>query len=147
MDHQGSSDQLFCHSGYTTMLISPKDLIAIARSTISECSLDEVQKHLGADALLIDVRETAEFLKGYIRGATHIPRGTLEFQVHKLVETSCVGDNVAAHQLPIVVCCGTGGRSALSALSLQSLGYQNVRSLSGGMESWIAAGLPIELAD
>ena len=42
----------------------------------------------------------------------------------------------------VVTYCGAGNRSALSAESLQRMGYKNVRSLAGGLQAWIDAGLP-----
>ena len=42
----------------------------------------------------------------------------------------------------IVTYCGAGNRSALSAENLQRMGYKNVRSLAGGLQAWIDAGLP-----
>ena len=43
----------------------------------------------------------------------------------------------------IVVVCRTGGRAALSALSLQRLGFADVRSIAGGVLAWGEAGLPL----
>ena len=44
--------------------------------------------------------------------------------------------------IPIVCYCGGGSRSALVAESLQKMGYENVRSLAGGLKAWKQAGLP-----
>ena len=41
--------------------------------------------------------------------------------------------------------CSVGARSALAALSLESLGYTNVSSLAGGFDEWKAKGLPWEV--
>jgi rhodanese-related sulfurtransferase len=43
---------------------------------------------------------------------------------------------------PIICYRGGGSRSALVAESLQKMGYQNVRSLAGGLRAWKEAGLP-----
>jgi rhodanese-related sulfurtransferase len=126
------------------MLIPAADLVALAKSQITECSVTEVQLCLDAGTLLIDVRETAEFRKGCIRGAVHVPRGMLEFEIHKVVEIVCTSTNLPNHEQPIVVCCGTSGRSALAAQSLQSLGYRQVKSMAGGMRAWTDAQLPLE---
>ena len=39
--------------------------------------------------------------------------------------------------------CKTSGRAALSAQSLQAMGYVNVQSIAGGYDAWVAAGLPV----
>ena len=44
---------------------------------------------------------------------------------------------------PIICYCGGGSRSALVAESLQKMGYENVRSMAGGLRAWKAEGLPI----
>lgn len=126
------------------MLKPPTDIVAAAKACTVECSIDQVREALNASVLLIDVREHVEFLKGHINGAVHLPRGILEFEIHKLVETLGGGTDKPNHEHPIVVCCGTSGRSALAAQSLQSLGYNDVKSMAGGMNAWSAAGLPIQ---
>jgi rhodanese-related sulfurtransferase len=128
---------------YVTMLKSPADLVAIARTSCTECSVADAHEYLQANSLLIDVREPAEFQKNHIDGAAHLPRGLLEFEIHKLVGTFFGDADVPEHKCPIIVYCGTGGRSALSAQSLQSLGYQDVKSMAGGLTAWKAANLPL----
>ena len=40
--------------------------------------------------------------------------------------------------------CGTGGRSALAAETLNKMGYRNALSMDGGIVAWAAARLPVE---
>lgn len=127
------------------MLVSPADLVAVAKATITECSVSEVERSLNADTLLIDIRELAEFEKGHIPGAILLPRGLLEFEIHKLVDVARSDQNITNADRPIVLYCGTGGRSALAALSMDSMGYKNVSSMSGGIVAWAAAHLPLDL--
>ena len=49
-----------------------------------------------------------------------------------------------AKEQPIVLYCGTGGRSALAALTAEALGYKNVRSMNGGIVAWAEARHPID---
>jgi len=124
------------------MLVPPADLVARAKATIKECSVTDVQSCLDKDTLVIDIREPAEFKRGHLPGALLLPRGMLEFEIHGLVERVCADrDNQPAEQ-DILLYCGTGGRSALGAKSLTQLGYQNVKSLAGGVSAWKEAGLP-----
>ncbi len=44
----------------------------------------------------------------------------------------------------MVLYCGGGYRSALTAAELQKMGYSNVISLDGGWRAWNQAGLPVE---
>jgi rhodanese-related sulfurtransferase len=68
----------------------------------------------------------------------------LEFEIHKLVESAKTDQNLANDDQPIVLYCGTGGRSALAAQCLESIGYKNVSSMSGGIVAWAAAHLPLD---
>ena len=63
------------------MLVSPSEVVARAKATIKECTVSEAKKFLTPEILLIDIREAAEFQRGYIPGAVLSPRGLLEFVV------------------------------------------------------------------
>ena len=127
------------------MLVSPADIVARAKATIKECSVTEVNQCLTSDTLLIDIRELAEFRKGHIAGALLAPRGLLEFEIHPLVERTATDPNVAPEDRDIVLYCGTGGRSALAAETLDSMGYRKVKSMAGGIVAWATARLPVEI--
>jgi rhodanese-related sulfurtransferase len=126
------------------MLVSPADLVAVAKATITECSVTEVEQCLNSDTLLIDIREPAEYQKAHIPGAVHLPRGMLEFEIHKLVDAANSNQNLDNADQPIVLYCGTGGRSALAAQCLEAMGYKKVSSMSGGLVAWAAAHLPLD---
>lgn len=126
------------------MLTSPADLVAIAKATIKECSVAECHEHLNSETLLIDIREPAEFSKTHIPGSVHLPRGLLEFEIHGLVERTRGYNDVTNENRPIILYCGTGGRSALAAQTMQSMGYENVISMAGGVVAWAAAGFPVD---
>jgi phage shock protein E len=104
-----------------------------ARSQIAELSALETAAAIKRGALLIDVREREEFLRGHIPNAIHLARGTLELEIEKRAP-----DPVTE----IVLYCGAGNRSALSAEALQRMGYNNVKSLAGGLQAWIDARFP-----
>ena len=108
-------------------------LAAEARSRITEISSAETAAAIRRGALLLDVRTREEFLRGHIPNALHLARGTLEFEVEKRAPDL---------RTEIVMYCGAGNRSALSADNLQRMGYTNVKSLAGGLQAWIDAGLP-----
>jgi rhodanese-related sulfurtransferase len=125
------------------MLKAPAELVGAAKATITECSIDDAKDCQNSDTLLIDVREAGEYRKGHLPGAVHLSRGLLEFEIHGLVEHLCPDNAGAAAEQSIVLYCGTGGRSALAAQSLESLGYKNVSSMAGGVAAWAAASLPL----
>jgi rhodanese-related sulfurtransferase len=87
------------------------------------------------DVLIVDVRDMDDYEAGHIPGAVSIPRGVLEMNID---------EHTTDEDRPIVLYCGGGSRSALSALSLQEMGYKNALSLSGGFKGWSGEGRPIE---
>ena len=125
------------------MLVSPSDYIAKAKATIKECSVRDVHDCLHSNTLLIDIREPAEYERGHIPGAVLIPRGLLEFDLVQLLERSPGGS--APEDADIILYCGTGGRSALAAKSLDDMGFNNVKSMDGGIVAWAEARFPVDL--
>jgi rhodanese-related sulfurtransferase len=111
-----------------------KKLVADAKKNITEISPHDAAAKLNSDdAVVIDVRDKDEWDEGHIPGATHMSRGTIEFDIEEKVPDCNT----------MIIChCGGGGRSALAAESLQKMGYKNVRSMAGGFKAWKAAGLP-----
>ena len=109
-------------------------LVAEAKKHITEISpQDAATKLESGDAVVVDVRDKDEWDGEHIPGATHMSRGTIEFDIE---------EKVPDPNATIICHCGGGGRSALAAESLQKMGYKNVRSMAGGFRAWKAAGLP-----
>jgi len=125
------------------MLVSPSEFVAKTKATIKECSVRDVQDCISADTLLIDIREPAEFARGHLPGAVLIPRGLLEFEILPAIAQRGTDSDPA--ECDIVLYCGTGGRSALAAKSLDDMGFENVRSMDGGIVAWAEAKLPVDL--
>ena len=109
-------------------------LVAEAKKNIAEISPAEAQAQAErGDAILIDVREEEDWRDDHAKGAKHLTRGTIELEIE---------EQVPDPKTPIICYCGGGSRSALVAESLQKMGYENVRSMAGGMRAWKEAGLP-----
>ena len=87
----------------------------------------------GESILLIDVREESEFAAGHIPGAIHVSKGVIERDIETVVPDL---------NTEILLYCGGGFRSALSADNLQRMGYQNVVSVDGGWRGWTEAQYP-----
>jgi len=86
-------------------------------------------------ALLLDVREPAEFAAGHAPGAVLVPLGELEARHGEL-----------PRDRPIVCVCRSGSRSAFAAEALVAAGYDAV-NLAGGMLAWAVEGLAITTDD
>lgn len=75
---------------------------------------------------LLDVREPEEHIESAIPGDVLIPQGELwERAPRELDRTK-----------PLIVYCAHGIRSLHAALALKQLGFEQVRSLSGGIAAW-----------
>ncbi len=100
-----------------------------------QTSVQELAALLGSASLYacLDVRERGEFALEQIEGVTPLPRGTMEYRVRTMVP---------GRDIPIVVCCDDGRRSALAAATLDAMGYTKVSVLDGGLAAWTAGGRP-----
>jgi rhodanese-related sulfurtransferase len=85
-------------------------------------------------ALLLDVREPAEYADGHAPGSRLIPLGQLKNRVSEIQ---------AFKDKPVVVICRSGRRSAQAAGILSQLGFTNIHNAEGGMLAWEKAGLPV----
>lgn len=111
-------------------------LVEDAKSRIREVSVDEARHNLESGRVrLIDVREESEWEAGHARGAQHLGKGVIERDIEERVPDKKAG---------LILYCGGGFRSALSADNLQKMGYTNVASMAGGWRAWQAAGAPVE---
>jgi rhodanese-related sulfurtransferase len=112
-----------------------KDMLAEANAAIETVSVQDLEYHLeDGDALLVDVRESAEReADGIIPGSVHVPRGMLEFRADP---ESPAYDSALVPDRRIILYCGTGGRSALAAKTLLDMGFLDVASLAGGYAAW-----------
>lgn len=115
------------------MLPSCMKLIAEARQSVREISWEKLAKESGPGSFIIDVREPHEFAEGSVPGAINVPRGLLEFSIQNHPELQHMGvDELLNARLFLL--CGTGGRSALAALTLEALEFSNVYSIAGGLK-------------
>ena len=109
-------------------------LVAEAKKQITEISPTEARQQVdGGEAVLIDVREESDWQQGHAQGAKHLSRGVIELEIE---------EQIPDPRTPIICYCGGGSRSALVAESLQKMGYENVRSMAGGLRAWKEGGLP-----
>lgn len=119
------------------MTMSAMDFVAEARQQVSETDHAGVESLMNDACVILDVREPAEFEAGHLPGAVNIPRGVLEFRIAQHPATA---DAAGAY----LVYCKNGGRSVLACQTLQRMGYDKVRSVSGGFDAWAEAGRPVQ---
>src|SRR6185503_6096115 len=83
-------------------------------------------------AVVLDVREPAEYAAGHVPRAISVPQADLATRL----------DDVPRDTELLVVCQG-GTRSLRAAKFLHQVGYQKVTNLLGGTSGWREAGNPV----
>ncbi|MBI3664973.1 MAG: sulfurtransferase [Acidobacteria bacterium] len=112
-------------------------LVDDAKTRIRECTVEDVRRshEAGEKFHLVDVREDSEWNVGRAAGSIHLGKGIIERDIEKTIPDK---------DAKIVLYCGGGFRSALSADALRQMGYTKVYSLAGGWRAWNVAGMPTE---
>ena len=87
------------------------------------------------NALVLDVREAADYEKGHMLNARNIALGELQARAAELEKHMAK---------PLIVVCDNGNRSGRAATALRKQGFEQVFTLSGGIGAWRQAGLPLE---
>ena len=86
-------------------------------------------------ALVLDVREDAEFASGHLPKARHIPLAQLGTRI---------GEIAKFKDKPVIVTCRSGARSGSACRALRNAGFTQVYNLKGGVPAWEQASLPVE---
>lgn len=116
------------------------DLVLAAKARVEELPLSEAEAAIRQADVLIDVREADEYAAGHLPAAVHLSRGMLEFKLSSNAALS-------RRDLKVVLYCKTSGRAALAASAMLDMGYLDVKSIAGGYDAWVGAGLPVQRAD
>ena len=99
---------------------------------ISPAEAVRAMNHDGA--LMLDVRDDSELVKGFITGAKHLPLEVLEQRWEEIATEK---------EQPVIAYCGTGQRSAQACAMLRKHGFQQIFNLKGGLSAWKGEGLPV----
>lgn len=84
---------------------------------------------------VLDVRRADEFAVERVAGSVLIPVTELHLRLAELP---------AVRTAPIIIICKAGIRGTYALGLLQLAGYINSRNVTGGIDAWRAAGLPVE---
>jgi rhodanese-related sulfurtransferase len=112
-------------------------LVNDAKSRVKEIDIERYKEMVAAGDphMLVDIREDNEWAAGRVAGAIHLGKGIIE----RDIEQTAPDKNTT-----LVLYCGGGFRSALSAEALQKMGYTNAISLDGGWRALQTSGLALE---
>jgi len=108
-----------------------------ARSQVKEITIDQARERLAQNpkAVLMDVREDHEWNKQHAEQAVHLGKGILERDLENMFPD---------FNTEILMYCGGGYRSVLTAAAAQQMGYRKVFSIIGGYKGMIAAQWPMK---
>jgi rhodanese-related sulfurtransferase len=123
-------------------MITYKDLMAAADAVVPRLKPAEAKAMIDAgNVLILDVRDGTEVAQtGKLKGAVHVPRGSLEGRVDPTAPTY----NPAFKQdQPVILHCAGGGRAALAGKTLKDMGYTKVFN-GGGFKDLAEAGIEVE---
>ena len=112
------------------------DLVNEARERVTEVNLEEALDRMASNTqtILLDVREDYEWNAGHVQKAVHLGKGIIERDIEKRFPDKST---------PILMYCGGGFRSILTADAAQKMGYTEVVSIQGGYKAIKDAGWPI----
>lgn len=120
-----------------------KELCAEAEREIETMTVEQVRAVQNEPTVqLVDIRDIRELWRdGAIPGATHAPRGMLEFWVDPA--SPYYREEFGSGKKFIFYCAG-GMRSALAAAAVQRMGLTPVAHMAGGFGAWVKAGGAVE---
>lgn len=115
-------------------------LVNEARPYVKEITIEQARERLtrNPNAVLMDVREDDEWRKAHAVQAIHLGKGILERDIEKIVPD--VGREILMY-------CGGGYRSVLTAATAQQMGYRNVFSVMGGFKGLMEAQWEMKSGD
>jgi rhodanese-related sulfurtransferase len=112
-------------------------LVNEARPYVKEITIDQARERLvkNPQAVLVDVREDLEWQASHATEARHLGKGILERDLEEMFPDP---------NTEIIMYCGGGYRSVLTAAVAQKMGYRNVFSLIGGYKGLVKAQWPMK---
>lgn len=102
---------------------------------VPEISLEDFSRQAPGSSLILDVRTPEEYAAGHIPNALNIPHDRLAEQIGPIQKFA---------DAPVVVYCKSGRRAAMAAAVLSEAGFTKLSHLTGDMDGWAAAGLPVK---
>lgn len=100
--------------------------------TTPEIDVDRLAQADADGAVVLDVREPAEYVTGHVPGAAPLPMSQLASRLDELDPAR-----------PVYLVCASGNRSAAMADLLLATGF-DAYSVAGGTAAWEQSGRPVE---
>ncbi len=111
-------------------------LVNEERPYVKEITVEQARERLARnpEAVLLDVREDREWQQAHPSQAVHLGKGILERDLEQVFPDK---------DREILMFCGGGYRSVLTASAAKKMGYSNVYSIMGGYKALVQAQWPM----
>ena len=116
------------------MLIWPLVNRLSAGGVAQVSALEAVQLMNRRDAVVLDVRDKAEFAAGHIPNARNIPFSELTDRLREVEKLK---------SKPVIVSGHSGSHASKVCAALKKIGFTEVVALRGGLNGWVEASLPV----
>jgi rhodanese-related sulfurtransferase len=106
-----------------------QQLADAAISRVNGVQPEQVNTLLASGAIALDIRDKEEHDVDHIQGSLHVSRGKLEMNIEEVIPNLDT----------LIMCyCNAHNRGALSADTLQKMGYKNAQYIAGGLKAYRA---------
>lgn len=119
-------------------------MLAASRAGVTRLDPAGLATAMARGALVVDTRtESHRRAQGEFPGALVIDRTVLEWRLDPTSPWRI--PEATGPDLEVVVVCRHGYSSSLAAASLRAVGLHRATDLAGGVQAWLAAGLPMSV--
>lgn len=109
--------------------------------SIPQMDVHDLHHKLSVNGLqVLDVRDSEEWDEGHIEKAHFLPYTRMVEQLTSPAQLDTLALEKEQH---IAVTCATGKRSSTAISIMKREGFKHLYNVTGGMEAWEAAGLPM----
>ena len=108
-----------------------QQLADVAISRVAAVQPEEVNQLIASGGIALDIRDKEEHDADHLEGSLHLSRGKLEMNIESVIPQIDT----------LILCyCNANNRGALSADTLQQMGYTNAKYIAGGLKAYRALG-------
>lgn len=118
------------------------EVLTASREGVRRLSPEQTAAAMDRGVLVIDTRTEAQRREqGELPNVLVIDRTVLEWRLDPSSPDRI--PEATSHDVQVVVVCRQGYSSSLAAASLRTVGLSRATDMEGGVEAWVAAGLPL----
>lgn len=129
----GNHTLLFIAFMATLGMLVYTEYMRFASANTALSPFEATQKMNTGEAIILDVRDDAEFKAGHLMNARCYPVNKLDERLHEIEKYK---------DKEVLVYCDSGMRSTRALAKLKKNGFTQLFSLSGGLAAWEKANLP-----